>query len=190
MPKRDPFADKRHTSNTVKPTQAQQKLRNRRRRASRTKDVVEKEVADETAKLVKLEKEVAKKQEILDLMELAPSPSKATKLFQATCIREDFNPIEYMIGYAKNKKFSLRDRMPIIREIASYLYPKPKSIDLTADVKSSMEIRLVDFSKAFPKQMEQAIVDIALEEDDAYEEFVSPEEYDLRKRTKEVEDAD
>jgi len=183
---RDPFADKRKTSNGFLPKQAQDqrtasvKRQNKRKYRSMDKARAEKE------KLENLEDKVEKAKEIIEMAKQAPTPAQQRRLLFAKFEDHDFDPIEEMIKYAKNKKHSMKDRLPIIKQLSELGYAKPKSIDVVADVKSSQQIVVMDFSKTTQAQLKQAtpVLPDQLPEvpDGAYDEFLSPEEIDKRRK--------
>jgi hypothetical protein len=107
----------------------------------------------------------------------------------ATFMEAKFNPIEVMIDMVKDGNADLtdKDRASIVDKLASYFAPKPKTIDLQADMKSSVNINVVDYSKMTQKDLiaqtqdaSNKLVDdakiIELAEDDDYSEFESPED--------------
>lgn len=193
MPKRDFFADKRKTVNGIKPKQAAVQKKKKLDRCYRRRYKAERDLKAAEVELSAKEKEVAQitavRDQLMELMAKAPSPAEQRKVIMATFMEAKFNPIEVMIDMVQDSSADLtdKDRANIVDKLASYFAPKPKTIDLQADMKSSVNINVVDYSKITQKdliaQTQEAsdklvdnakIIDIVSDED--YSEFESPED--------------
>jgi len=183
------FADKRKRRPTHVPEQVKtQQRRSLARSAKRTQAAKEK-ARNERLKLERLQKKVETAEQIIESAKSAPTPAQQRKLIFAKCEHAGYDPIDEMIKYAKNAKIPMKDRMAIHKEIASLCYAKPKSIDVQADVKSEQVIHVMDFASTTQAQLKQVSAEplIELADDSAYDEFLSPEELDKRKKLEKAE---
>ena len=103
------------------------------------------------------------------------------------------NPIQIMIDSLPRDEdgrivATSKDELSIVRDLAAYFAPKPKSIDLQAEVQGNLTINVTDFSKTTQAHLKSAadaakevdpIYDIADPESDDYDydyaEFEAPE---------------
>jgi len=176
MPKtRDPFADKRKTSNGVSPTQAKKKREVKRTTCSRKKMKAEKDMEKAKKDLVSVEKKLNIKQQFLNAMNNAPTPAQQRKALLALFAEKGINPIEELMKFTSDDEVPLKERISIWKELASYTQPKLKSVDISATVSGEMKVVTMDFSKLTQSQLmkeaDDDIVDL-----DAYDEFLSEED--------------
>jgi len=172
---RDPFADKRKTSNGVSPTQAKKKREVKRTTCTRKKMKAEKDMEEAKKKLVSVEKQLDIKQQFLNAMNNAPTPAQQRKALLALFAEKGINPIEELMNFTADDEVPLKERISIWKELASYTQPKLKSVDISATVTGEMKVVTMDFSKMTQSQlMKQANEDILDIED--YDEFVSEED--------------
>jgi len=188
MPKRDPFADKRRTSNGVPPKQAKIQIQRKIERTAKRKYKVVEDLKIAKRELGATEREILVKKEMLALIAEAPSPAEQRKIIMATFKESNFNPIESLIEMALDKDADLsdKDRAGIINNLAGYFAPKPKTIDLQADMKSSVTVSVMDYSKTTQAELKAVaeqcdnvledakIIDVVTDED--YNEFEAPED--------------
>ena len=171
---RDPFADKRKTSNGVSPTQAKKKREVKRTTCSRKKLKAEKDMDKAKKDLVSVEKKLDVKQQFLSAMNNAPTPAQQRKALLALFAEKGINPIEELMNFTTDDEVPLKERISIWKELASYTQPKLKSVDISATVTGEMKVVTMDFSKLTQAQlMKEADDDIVDIED--YNEFVSEE---------------
>jgi|TARA_R110002167_G_scaffold125635_1_gene305930 hypothetical protein len=172
---RDPFADKRKTSNGVSPTQAKKKREVKRTTCSRKKLKAEKDMDKAKKDLVSVEKKLDVKQQFLSAMNNAPTPAQQRKALLALFAEKGINPIEELMNFTTDDEVPLKERISIWKELASYTQPKLKSVDISATVTGEMKVVTMDFSKLTQAQlMKEADDDIVDIED--YNEFVSEED--------------
>jgi hypothetical protein len=189
--KRDPFADKRKSSNGVRPKQAtKQKERKRVRDTKRLPKASQKlmEIQRETAST---EKKLLVKQQLLEMMSEAPTPSQQRKMVLAMFEDAGFNPLGALIEFVTEKDadgeyvLPVKDRIAVTKELSGFFAAKPKTIDLQADVQSNMTINVVDFAQTTQKDLVAAamaaddvdVFDVEEEDDEVhdYGEFTPPE---------------
>ena len=178
MPKtRDPFADKRKTSNGVSPTQAKKKREVKRTTCSRKKMKAEKDMEKAKKDLVSVEKKLDIKQQFLNAMNNAPTPAQQRKALLALFAEKGINPIEELMNFTSDDEVPLKERISIWKELASYTQPKLKSVDISATVSGEMKVVTMDFSKLTQSQLmkeaDDDIVDL-----DAYNELIVMEGLD------------
>lgn len=173
--KRDPFADKRKTSNGVSPTQAKKKREVKRTTCTRKKMKAEKDMEKAKKDLVSVEKKLDIKQQFLNAMNSAPTPAQQRKALLALFAEKGINPIEELMKFTTDDEVPLKERISIWKELASYTQPKLKSVDISATVSGEMKVVTMDFSKVTQDQLiKQADSDIVDLED--YDEFISEED--------------
>jgi len=172
---RDPFADKRKTSNGISPTQAKKKREVKRTTCSRKKMKAEKDMKKAKKELVSVEKKLDIKQQFLSAMNNAPTPAQQRKALLALFAEKGINPIEELMNFTSDDEVPLKERISIWKELASYTQPKLKSVDISATVSGEMKVVTMDFSKLTQDQlMKQADADIV--DLDDYNEFISEED--------------
>lgn len=172
---RDPFADKRKTSNGISPTQAKKKREVKRTTCSRKKMKAEKDMEKAKKELVSVEKKLDIKQQFLSAMNNAPTPAQQRKALLALFAEKGINPIEELMNFTSDDEVPLKERISIWKELASYTQPKLKSVDISATVSGEMKVVTMDFSKLTQDQlMKQADADIV--DLDDYNEFISEED--------------
>jgi hypothetical protein len=176
MPKsRDPFADKRKTSNGVSPDQAKKKREVKRTTCTRKKMKAEKDMEKAKKDLVSVEKELTVKQQFLEAMNNAPTPAQQRKALLALFAEKGINPIEELMNFTSDDEVPLKERISIWKELASYTQPKLKSVDISATVSGEMKVITMDFSKLtqdqLMKHVESEVVDL-----EDYDEFISEED--------------
>jgi len=195
MPRRDPFADKRKTTPcNGSPIQARKKKKNRRNLHRYYNEKTAKELGEKQKELTKVERELEVRKHLLQMMEDAPSISQQRKIIFSMFKEAGFNPIQALVDYVTetdeegNLVLPLKDRITLTKELASYYAPKPKSVDIQADIQGNMTINVVDFSKVTQSMLKQAAeAPIELPHDGEYEEFLSPEEREAARRKAKLE---
>jgi len=133
-------------------------------------------------------REVKKRsQELLEAMEKAPTPAAQRKVVLGMITESGLNPLKELLDMAKNKTgknaLPADKRRDLLLKLLEYQAPKPKSIDVQADVSSSVTIEVMDYSKTSRAMLEaedQETID--LPEDAAYDEFLSPEQIANREK--------
>lgn len=161
MPKRDPFADKRKTLKGVKPKQAAKKIEQKRCRDTRRIPKASRELAALKSEAAQTEKQVAIQKQMLELMASAPTPSQQRKIILGIFQESGVNPIQIMIDSLPRDDdgrivATSKDELSIVRDLAAYFAPKPKSIDLQAEVQGSLTINVTDFSKTTQTDLKSA----------------------------------
>ena len=172
---RDPFADKRKTSNGVSPTQAKKKREVKRTTCSRKKMKAEKDMEKAKKELVSVEKKLDIKQQFLSAMNNAPTPAQQRKALLALFAEKGINPIEELMKFTSDDEVPLKERISIWKELASYTQPKLKSVDISANVTGEMKVVTMDFSKLTQNQLMKQADDDIVDLDD-YNEFISEED--------------
>ena len=196
MPKRDPFADKRKTLKGVKPKQAAKKIEQKRCRDTRRIPKASRELAAIKNEKARTEKQLAVQKQMLELMASAPTPSQQRKIILGIFSESGVNPIQIMIDSLPRDEegrivATSKDELSIVRDLAAYFAPKPKSIDLQAEVQGNLTINVTDFAKTTQSDLRNAadeakeanpiydisdeLIDPANPDDHSYAEFEAPE---------------
>ena len=82
----------------------------------------------------------------------AGTPNRRTQEIQELLESLGHNPIEAMVQIANNPKASLELRGRMNAELATYLYPKRKAMELAADPIAPQQSKLVvEFVRAAPQ---------------------------------------
>ena len=111
MPKsRDPFADKRKTSNGVSPDQAKKKREVKRTTCTRKKMKAEKDMEKAKKDLVSVQKELTVKQQFLEAMNNAPTPAQQRKALLALFAEKGINPIEELMNFSQLHSAQAKER--------------------------------------------------------------------------------
>lgn len=138
---------------------------------------IEKTIQDRERELARLEKEIVAKEELSKLKEASLTPAQQRAAIEAMFRQHDFNPMEELLLLATGKgdgSITDKDRKDILKFLAEYQAPKPKSIDIQADHKMNVSVVSVDFSKVSQRQVLPAKV-MEVAEEAAYDEFEQEE---------------
>lgn len=185
MPRRDPFADKRRTTKSGRPKQATKQIK---RKIERTKKRTYKAIEEHkvvTKELAKTERELEVRKQLLELAAKAPSPAELRKIVMATFMEADVNPIQEAMAILtdENSDLTAKQKADLWLDLCGYFAPKPKTLDLQANMQGSLQINVVDFSKVTQKDLKESsqdpsdlAIDVTPEDDSSYDEFLSPEE--------------
>lgn len=178
----DPFKDKRFGQPNKPPKQAQKAKKAAGQRARRKRTKLELENLKAERKLSKAEKELARREELIRLTEAAKTPAQQRKIALQTIAESGVEPFKELLDISKDKNTPLAIRVKILTDIAALQAPKPKSIDIQADIKSDMTINVVSFKDVSQRQLKAAQPAAPELPDDAYNEFISPEEVTQRNK--------
>lgn len=141
------------------------------------KDKIVGEMRNQALQLGMLDAEVAKREEILNLATKAPSV-KEMRAATAQLFREyDLSPIKELIEMSRARgKAALppRDRMALLKFLAEYEAPRPKSVDIQQDTNMNVSVGLIDFSTSRLGRDHEPKV-LASGDEDEYSEFTHDE---------------
>ena len=101
--KRDPFADKRKTSNGIPPKQAKRKREVKRVTDTRKIPKATRELNALKKEMSSTEKKLAVKQQLLEMMSQAPTPAQQRKMVLAMFEDAGFNPLQALIEFVTEK---------------------------------------------------------------------------------------
>jgi len=190
----DPFMDKRFNQRG-QPSAAKKRAKKKRENFQRT---VKKRIPKAEAELAAIKDKVRtqktqltiaknKTQELLDAMSKAPTPAAQRKIVLGMICDSGLNPLKELLDMAKVKSgakaLPAKERRDLLLKLLEYQAPKPKSIDIQADVSSSLTVNVVDFANTSQKQLKEADA-IDVPEDAEFDEFLSPEQIALREKEK------
>ena len=73
------------------------------------------------------------------------SPNKRTKELQALLEERypDFNPVERMAALAQDSDVEMAHRVTCLKEVAGYLYPKRKAVELDVSEETLDAVKIV-----------------------------------------------
>ena len=123
-----------------------------------------KEIAEAKKRLREVEKSIRAKEAYLGMIMSAPTIKEQRQALAAVFKEQEFSPIRELIDIVKTsrrarsgskKKLSLQQEMSILKTLADFEAPKPKSVDLQADLEMSIGITAVDFGGASKKMLKQ-----------------------------------
>lgn len=193
-PRVDPFKDKRFNQPN-RASWAKKKAKKKRENYQRT---VKKQIPKAEAELAAIKDKVRtqktqltiaknKTQELLDAMSKAPTPAAQRKIVLGMICDSGLNPLKELLDMAKvksgAKSLPAKERRDLLLKLLEYQAPKPKSIDIQADVSSSLTINVVDFANTSQKQLKAADA-LDVPEDSEFDEFLSPEQIAQREKEK------
>jgi len=168
-------ADKRTNAAGV-PKQVQKQQAAKRSRCHRKRMKAEVDMKQAQKDLVKVENELAVKQQFLETMAKAPTPAEQRKALLAMFAERGINPIEELMTYTEEPDVAKKDKIGIWKELASFTQPKLKSVDVQGTLQAEMKIMTVDFSKVAKSDLAKPVEEVIVEE--SYDEFLSEEEKD------------
>jgi len=192
----DPFKDKRFNQRG-RPSAAKKKAQKKKDNFQRT---VKKRIPKAEAELAAIKDKVRlqkgqltmaknKTQELLEAMANAPTPAAQRKIMHGMFCDSGLNPLKELLEIASKTtgKNALppKERRDLLLKLLEYQAPKPKSIDIQADVSSSVTIKVVDFANTTQKQL-KSVDAIEVPEDKEFDEFLSPEQIAQREKEKAI----
>jgi hypothetical protein len=189
--KADPFMDKRFSQpgqKTVGQKRAQSRKDNRNHRAKKKIGPAEAELNAVKADIGRAKGNLTqvknRTQELADALAAAPTPAAQRKIVLGMICESGVNPMAELLAMVKIKtgKNALPPdkRRDLLIKLLEYQAPKPKSIDIQADVNSSLTIQVVNFEDTSQGQLKAASDQSTVEPDEHYNEFLSPEQLALQ----------
>jgi hypothetical protein len=145
----------------------------KRTRCHRKRMKAEEDMKVAKKELAKVEKDLSIKQQFRDMMATAPTPAEQRKALLAMFADRGINPIEELMKFTEDSDVSLKERIAIWKELASYTQPKLKSVDVQQTISGEMKIMTVDYSKISKSDIIDAKI---VEPDPQYDEFLSDED--------------
>lgn len=128
------------------------------------------EVHKQAEAVTAVDKELKQREEVLALAGKAPTV-KEMRAATAALFREyDLSPIKELIELSRKRgkdALSAKDRMALLKFLAEYEAPRPKSVDIQQDTNMNVSVGMVDFRKAYSRE---GALDNGLTDQD-YEEF-------------------
>lgn len=121
------------------------RARDRRKRKHKN---LEKKIKEQERRKERLEKQN-------DLLDRAPSQKEMTRAIIQLFEDHEFHPVEEMIEMFRSGNISRREKIQLLKALSDF-YPKPKSIELDAEVKNQMQVIALDFSRASQKELKDA----------------------------------
>ena len=165
--------DKR-TNAAGKPKQVTKQQNAKRSRCHRKRMKAEVDMKDAQKELGQVEKELDIKKQFLDTMSKAPTPSEQRKALLALFSERGINPIEELLGYTKNDKVPLKEKIALWKELASYTQPKLKSVDVQQNITGEMKILTVDYASLKKEDLATPVEEVDISEE--YDEFLSDQD--------------
>lgn len=165
--------DKR-TNAAGKPKQVTKQQNAKRSRCHRKRMKAEVDMKEAQKELGKVEKELDIKKQFLDTMSKAPTPAEQRKALLALFSERGINPIEELLGYTKNDKVPLKEKISLWKELASYTQPKLKSVDVQQNITGEMKILTVDYASLKKEDLATPVEDVDISEE--YDEFLSDQD--------------
>tara|TARA_R100001163_G_C5035270_1_gene174597 strand:+ start:361 stop:786 length:426 start_codon:yes stop_codon:yes gene_type:complete len=132
------------------------------------------DMKDAQKELGQVEKELDIKKQFLDTMSKAPTPSEQRKALLALFSERGINPIEELLGYTKNDKVPLKEKIALWKELASYTQPKLKSVDVQQNITGEMKILTVDYASLKKEDLATPVEEVDISEE--YDEFLSDQD--------------
>lgn len=140
----------------------------RRRKLKRR---IELEIDKKAAELRTIDAELAAREEIRDLATKAPSV-KEMRAATAQLFKEmDLNPIKELINIVKRRgkgALTPKEKAQILKELAQYQAPKPKAVDVQAEMDMNVSVGMMDFRGMSQKKIIEVTEAAA---DEEYGEF-------------------
>ena len=131
---------------------------------------IDKDIAEGAKILREQDQQIANREEIKTLAGSAPTITEMRAAVNGLFKSEDLNPIKELISLVKKTgkgALSSREKASVLKTLAEYQAPKPKSVDIQADINANVSVAMIDFSKTGVENMKRT--EAATDED--YEEF-------------------
>jgi len=144
-------------------------------RRRKLKARIEKEIDKKAEELKAVDEELAKREQIKDLASKAPSVKEMRGAVASLFKEMDLDPIKEMIKMVKRRGAGAlppHQKAMLLKELAQYQAPKPKSVDVQADMDMHVTVGMNDF-----RNTSKAVVDVSHHEltDEDYDEFEGDE---------------
>lgn len=133
---------------------------------------IEQEIDEKAKELQGLDNQLAARERIRDLASKAPSVKEMRAAVSQLFKDEKLDPIKELIRMVKRRganALSAKEKATILKELAQYQAPKPKAVDIQADMDMSVTVGMVDFRSAGQRVIKEAIQEGI--DDEAYDEF-------------------
>jgi len=155
------------------PKQVVKQQNAKRTRCHRKRMKAEKDMKVAKKELAKVEKDLSIKQQFREMMATAPTPTEQRKALLAMFADRGINPIEELMKFTEDSEVSLKERIAIWKELASYTQPKLKSVDVQQTISGEMKIMTIDYSKISKSDILDAEI---IDKEPEYDEFLSDED--------------
>lgn len=132
---------------------------------------IEQEIDEKAKELKELDVQLAERERIRDLSSKAPTVKEMRAAVSQLFKDQNLNPIQELIKLAKKRgKDALpsKERAAILKELAQYQAPKPKAVDIQADMDMSVTVGMMDFRGTTQRMIKDVAPVVA---DEAYDEF-------------------
>lgn len=168
--------DKRTYASGNKPKQVVKQQNAKRSRCHRKRMKAEDDMKVAQKELAKVEKALTVKEQFLDMMSKAPTPTQQRKALLAMFAERGINPIEELMSFTADEEVPVKERIAIWKELASYTQPKLKSVDVQQNITGEMKIMTVDYSAVTKTQLNDIVNAEVIDNDGDYDEFISDED--------------
>lgn len=128
------------------------------------------EVKKQAAAVREADVELQRREEVLTLASKAPSVKEMRAATSQLFKEYDLSPIKELIEMSRTRgkdALPARDRMALLKFLAEYEAPRPKSVDIQQDTNMHVSVGMVDFRNV---RAQKNVAEVAEEE---YEEFVN-----------------
>ena len=136
----------------------------------RVRKTIGRDVKKQAAALIEVDREVQKREEVLALATKAPSVKEMRAATSQLFKEYDLSPIKELIEMSRTRgkdALPARDRMALLKFLAEYEAPRPKSVDIQQDTNMNISVGLVDFRSV--QGNKAAPANLMVDED--YDEF-------------------
>lgn len=144
-------------------------------RLRRVKKALIEETESQVGKLREADLELQRREEVLALASKAPSVKEMRAATSQLFKEYDLSPIRELIEMSRQRgknALPAKERMALLKFLAEYESPKPKSVDIQQDTNMNVSVGMVDFRNV--RDTFGTTVTPAAEEEE-YEEFVQDE---------------
>jgi len=129
-------------------------------RRRKLKARIEQEIDRQAKELRELDEQLAEREKIRDLATKAPTVREMRAAVSQLFKEQNLDPIKELIKLAKVKRgpnaLPSKERAAILKELAQYQAPKPKAVDVQADLDMHVSVGLVDFRSAGQRMVREA----------------------------------
>lgn len=132
---------------------------------------IEGKIKEAEGELKEVEKKLSAAEQLKLLVANAPTVKEQRAAILGLFAEYEFSPVAELIKMIMEDEVSGREKIAILKTLAEFEAPKPKSIDIEGEVKGSMTISVVDFLGTSQKALKDVTPETVELTDADYEQF-------------------
>jgi hypothetical protein len=141
----------------------------RRRRKRHTE--LDAKVKEKKKELKEVEEELDAATQLADFISNAPTIKQQRAAILGLFKVKNFSPVAELIDLVQGGEITPRDKIAILKTLAEFEAPKPKSVDIEGEVKGTVQISVTDFLGTSKGELVNVTPETVDLKDEDYEQF-------------------